>query len=160
LTDVIREDLHLGMWAESEVGTANRLSRSVAALRQLTSQISEFQEMPDLTEPGMERLQTYVIEELAETLSTSLQTFFDTGAELCERFNALSVSEQQTRDKLHTAVGALFEVHQAVRPSEGDGTFKLDLAEIVAYSQRLDEIYPAVEGIRLLWIADVLDQMC
>jgi hypothetical protein len=159
LPRVIREELHLTIWDKSEILTANRLSRSVATLRQLTSQIGEFQGMPDLTEPGMERLQTYVVEELSETLSTSLQTFFDAAGELLERFNALPESEQQKRDKLRAAIEALLEAHEYVRPGEGDGTFNLDLAEIVAYSQRLEEIYPAVEGIRLFWIADILDQM-
>jgi len=159
LPEVIREELHLAAWVRPEILTANRLSRSVATLRQLTSQISEFQEIPDLTEPGLERLQAYVVEELSETLSTSLQTFFDAAAELLERFNALPEGEQQKRDNLRTAIEALLEVHEYVRPSEGDDTFKLDLAKIVAYSQRLEEIYPAVEGIRLFWIADILDQM-
>jgi hypothetical protein len=158
LTDVIREELHLDIWDKPEILTANQLSRSVATLRQLTSQISEFEGMPDLTEPGLERLQSYVVEELSGTMSTSLQTFFDVVAELLERFNTLPESEQQKRDYFSTAIEALSKAYEYVRPGEGDGVFKLDLREIVAYAQRLEEIYPVVEEIRLLWIADILEQ--
>jgi len=158
LPEVIRGELHLTMWDTPEILPANRLSRSVATLRQLTSQIAEFQEMPDLTGPGMDRLRTYT-EELSETFSTSLQAFFDAAAELLERFNALPESERQKRDNLHAVIEVLREVYENVCPGEGDGTFNLNLAEIVAYSQRLEEIYPAIEGIRLYWIADILDQM-
>jgi hypothetical protein len=98
------------------------------------------------------------VEELSETMNTSLQTFFDGGAELLERFNTLPESEQQKRDYLSTAIASLPEVYEYVRPGEGNGTFKLDLAEIVAYSQRLEEIYPVIERIRLFWIADILEQ--
>ena len=158
LTDVIREELHLDIWGKPGILTANQLSRSVATLRQLTSQISEFEGMPDLTEPGVERLQSYVVEELSETMSTSLQTFFDGGVELLERFNTLPESEQQKRDYLSAAIEALTEVYEYVRPGEGDGVFELDLGEIVAYVQRLEEIYPVVEEVRLLWIADIFEQ--
>jgi hypothetical protein len=70
----------------------------------------------------------------------------------------LSTSEQQERDRLREVIEALRRAHEYVRPAEGDGTFRLDLEEIVAYSQRLEEIYAEVEGIRLVWISDVLDQ--
>jgi len=156
LPETIREDLSLGIWDRPEILTANRLSRSVATLRQLTSQIAEFQDMPDLTEPGMERLQAYVSKELSETLSESLQAFFDSAAELCEWFATLPENERQRRDNLRTAIESLPEVYEHVRPGEGDGTFILELAEIVAYSHRLEEIYPTVERFRLLWIADIL----
>ena len=159
LTEVILEELQLGVWDNSDVLTANRLSPSVATLRQLTSQISEFQAMPDLTEPGMERLQTHLLEELSKTLSTSLQTFVDAAAELVERLNALPKSEQQKRDKLCAAIEALLEAHEYVRPGEGNGPFKLELAQVGAYSERLQEIYPTIEGIRLYWIADIIEQL-
>jgi hypothetical protein len=157
--DVVREDLCLEKWDAPGIRTANQLSRSVATLRQLTSQVSEFQDMPDPTEPGMERLQTYLLEELSETLSTSLQTFFDAAAELLDQYNALSTSEQQHRDKLRLAAASLIEAAEYVHPAEGDGSFELDLAEILEYARRLEEVYPVVEEIRLSWITDILEQL-
>jgi len=156
LPDEAGEDLAIETWDIEEIALANQFSQSVATLRQLTSQISEFQAMPDLTEPGGDRLQAYMGDELSKPLSAALQAFFDTGSELLNRFNALSEDEQQKRVKLCEAIGALIEIHDVVKPGEGDGVFQLGLQEIVEYAQRLESVLPISESIRLLWIADVL----
>ncbi|MFW6116540.1 MAG: hypothetical protein ACOC6F_02330 [bacterium] len=159
LPDRVREELDLQGWKLPGIDMANQLSGSLATLYHLAAQIAEFQELPELPELGMERLQTYVQEELSETMSISLQAFFDAAEEICERFNVLSQVEQQERQELRSAVEALTVVHEEVLPGEGDGTFVLDLAAITAYSARLEEVYPIVEGIRLFWIADILNTM-
>lgn len=159
LPDTIRKELQLGVWDSAEITLANQLSESVNTLRQLTSQISEFQAMPDPTEPGGEKLQEYIGGEVSRTLSAALQIFFDAAAALLDKFNALSAQEQQKRDKLCKTVEALLEVHTQIRPGEGDGIFNLDLAGIVEYAQRLEKIYPGIEGMRLFWIADILEQI-
>jgi hypothetical protein len=156
LTDAQRDELTLDIWDRPEILLANNLSRSVATLHQLTAQIAELQGMPDLTEPGMERLQNYLVEELGETLSSSLQAYFDIAEELCKQFNALSENEQQERNDLLAAVQILLEVQEDILPSEGNETFNLSLAEAVAYSQHLERAYLGIEEIRLLWIADCL----
>jgi hypothetical protein len=159
LPEPIRETLSIPIWDAPEIMAANQLSDSVATLQQLTFQISEFQAMPDLTESGGERLQTYIEKEISPLLSDALQTFFDTASELLNRFNALSEAEQERREKLTTAIQALLEVHSQVYPAEGDGVFKLNIDELAAYSQRLQQVYTTIEGIRLFWIADILDHM-
>ncbi len=156
ISDSFREKFSIGMWDNPEILAANQLSRSVATLRQLTSQISEFEALPDLTEAGLKRLQFYLREEFSPMLGKSLQEFFDSAALLLECFNTLSNVEQEERNYLRTAIEVLLEVQDKVRPSEDDGVCQLDLADIVAYGQNLEESYLAIEWIRLLWIADFL----
>jgi len=158
LPEAVHDDLDLTCWNLPEIHAANRLSRSVMTLRQLTSQISEFQGVPDLTEPGMHRLQTYINEEVSPTLSTSLQTFYDATTNLTGRFNSLPEEQQQNEGNLLAAIRTLVEVQEYVRPGEDDGTCQLDLTDIVDYRQRLEKAYLEVEAVRLLWISDILEQ--
>jgi hypothetical protein len=158
LPNTIREALGIVLWDVQDIAWANQLSLAIATLMQLSSQMGEFQSIPEMTEAGGERLQQYIDEEVSNELSVALQTFFDIAAVLLDRFNALSKSEQQDRTRLRTAVEALIDIHERVRPAEGDGVFRLGIEELVAYSRRLQEIYATVEGIRLFWVADILDQ--
>jgi hypothetical protein len=154
----IRNALNLTIWDVPEIALANQLSTSVATLRQLTFQVGEFQTIPDPTEFGEKRLKTYIEENASSEMSQALQTFIDAASALLNRFNALPTAVQQEREKLVEAVQALVEVYKQINPGERDDGFELTVEELTDYSNRLQQAYPLVEGIRLFWIADILEQ--
>lgn len=158
LPDAYADALGLPYWQAAEITAANRLSASLAGLMQLAGQMAEFATLPDRTEPGQAVLQAY-LDEQAKPLSECVQSYMDTTVELLARFQALTEEEWVEREYLVEAIKKSVKIHKIVWPwSEGEGIV-LDLEEMVGYAQQLLGIFQEAELVRLLWIADVLDQM-
>lgn len=79
---------------------------------------------------------------------------------MANRFSELPEKEQQQRSDLREAMAGLIEMQQLVLPSEDfDGAQTLSIEEVLEYAQRLEQARPLAEGVKLFWIADVLDHM-
>jgi len=151
--------LGMDLWNLEDIQLADRFSESVVGLYLCVSQLGEFKGMPELPDSAYPFAQLY-IERQEQEINRHLQSVFDTAAEMGDKFNALSKPEQGARGYLLEAMAGLAEVHRLVRPSdEFDGSQSFDINELADYAQRLEQAQQLTEGIKLFWIADVLDHL-
>ncbi len=152
-----REQLGIELWNISGIKEANQFSTAVSSLMLLASQISEFDNLPDASEKGLEMLQVHLWER-SEALSEALQAYLDSSTVLLGEFNLLSETQQERRPYLQEAVSALVEISESIRPSDWTDEQHLDLPAMVDYANGLTEILFAGEYVKLNWIADSLIQ--
>ena len=133
-------------------------SVAVATLMFLAGQLAEFQCLPDMTPQGKEVLDAYVRKQ-AEALSECVKHYLALTAHLLARFQALTESERLQREYLVLAVAKAADVHAIVWPWEGEEDISLSSDDIVKYAQQLSVIFQTAEEVRLLWIADALEQI-
>lgn len=150
-----REQLGIELWDLSGIEEANQFSTAVSSLMLLAAQISEFDNLPDASEEGLEMLQDH-LSERSEALSDALQAYFDSSSVLLGKFNSLSETEQESRPYLRDAVSTLVEISESIRPSEWTDEQHLGISEMVEYAQQLTRIFLAAEYVKLCWIADVI----
>ncbi|MCL4872224.1 MAG: hypothetical protein KJ063_24965 [Anaerolineae bacterium] len=151
----VREKLDIEVWDLPGLNQANQFSVAVSALMLLTSQVSEFKNLPDPEEAGLEVLRIHLAER-SEALSEALQAYIDTGAILLDTFNSLSKGEIELHPNLLEAVLTLQEINNSILP-DWSGEIQMELSEIVKYAQKLSEVFLIAEYIKLLWIADIMD---
>jgi len=153
------EALGIDLWNLEDSQLAERFSESVAGLYLCVSQLSEFEGMPDLPDTAYSFAQSY-IERQSQESSRHLQAMFDTMEEMVKKFNELPEQEQKERECLQQVVAGLAELDRLAKPSkEFDGSQAFSISELADYTQRLEQAQQLAEGIKLFWIADVLDHL-
>ncbi|MCA9945100.1 MAG: hypothetical protein KC449_16555 [Anaerolineales bacterium] len=150
-----REQLGIELWDLSGIEEANQFSTAVSSLMLLAAQISEFDNLPDASEEGLEMFQDH-LSERSEALSNALQACLDSGAFLLGEFNSLSQTQQERRPYLREAVSTLVAISESILPSELADEQQLRISEMIEYAQQLAEIFLAAEYVKLYWIADVI----
>jgi hypothetical protein len=151
--------LGMNLWNLEDIRLADRFSESVGGLYLCVSQLGEFRGMPELPDPAYPFAQSY-IERQSQEISRHLQAVFDATAEMVGKFNELPEQEQREREYLLQVVAGLTELVQLVKPSEEFGSSQsFSISEIGDYAQRLEQAQQLTEGIKLFWIADVLDHL-
>lgn len=158
LSEFYVASLGLAQWETTEITAANQLSISVAGLMLLAGQMAEFARLPDRTEQGEAVLKAY-FDEQAKTLSACVQGYLDATADLLARFQALTEAERLQRKYLVAAVEKAVEIHAIVWPWADEESISLTIDEMVGYAEKLMAIFQEAEAVRLLWVADVLEQV-
>ena len=148
--------LGISCWEHEDIKLAIQLAEAIQAMALISSMMVKVNDIPNPTKPGLERLQEFVGKRSKE-LSTLLQSYIDAGAALLDRHNRLSEADVARRPNLVEAVHGLQVVHRQVLPSdEFSGQASLSIENLIEYSDRLQIATSQVEGIKLLWIADIL----
>jgi hypothetical protein len=159
MPDTLREEQQLILWDHHEIALANRLSATTAELSLQAAQLSDFRELPHLSEAGRAVLEFHVSEQATE-LSSSLESVLSVITAISNEFSQLPAVEPSRRSSLTEAMGGLIELNDLVLPSESyDDEQALTADEMVEYAKRLEQSRPLAEGIRLAMIADALDNL-
>lgn len=157
LPQSLYEELGLTQWKDEEIIIANQFSAAVSSLKFLLSLISKIKDMPEPTDAGLHRLETFM-EDRSKDLSKLLQLFIDSGTKLLDKFNRLSEDEQAERIYLSGAVVLLNEVYKDVLPGEDfQSQLRLDLNGVVEYVDKLQDAVKICETIKLYWIEDIIE---
>lgn len=153
------EELALSVWDDEDIALANQFNVVVTELSFLVAQLADLGTLPDLSKAGDDLIRAHV-EKQAARVNQRLQAVYDLMAAVLLRYNELPTAAQKEREGLRQVIGGLTEMDKLARPSEDFGAQQmLGIDEIVEYAHRLAQARPLAEGIRLYWIADVLDHI-
>ena len=149
-------NLKVAIWDREQFEPAIRFTENFASLSLLSLSAGDLSRFPDKSVcdstviDGFLRVQS-------ENLSKNLQR-------VCEEFTELTKYHEDLehyldRPFLGEAMKHLVEIGKQFRPTEDfNGTSKLTVVELGAWSRRLEELQVKAEAFKLLWITDVLDQ--
>lgn len=152
-----REQLSVEVWQLSRIREADQFSTAVSSLMLIAAQISEFNDLPEISDEGLEMIQANLAER-SEALSEALQAYLDGSKILLDEFDSLTEAQQKGRPYLQEAISTLVEIHESIRPSEWNDEQRLGNSEMVKYAEHLSEVFLAAEHVKLYWIADIVSR--
>ncbi|OGO19208.1 MAG: hypothetical protein A2Z14_10405 [Chloroflexi bacterium RBG_16_48_8] len=157
LHQILNEELELTHWKDEEIDIANQVSAAISGLNLLLSLMSKIKDMPEPTEAGLHRIETFM-EDRSKELSNLLQLFIDSGTKLLDKFNRLSEDEQAERTYLSGAVALLNDIYKDVLPGEDfKSQQRLDMNGVVEYVDKLQDAVNICETIKIYWIEDIIE---
>lgn len=151
------EAIEIDLWDLEEIRLVDRLSSAVAGVYLYVCHLSDLKGMPEIPDPVFPIVQSYT-ESTSQKINQLLDIAFDAIPEMRARFDQLPEPEQDRRKHLSEAMAGLAEVHRLLQPSnEPSESYAVSVDELADYAQRLQQAQQLTEGIKLFWIADVLD---
>ncbi|MBE9103161.1 hypothetical protein [Vacuolonema iberomarrocanum] len=154
--------LALSTWNHPRLIVGQKLVSLIFQLSLLASHIKDFERLPELDELGSELLQQY-IQQVASSLSETLQAVLDVEVEIGNYFNTLTSQEQGNRPHLISAMQLFVELSEQILPtndcdSDGELKISMNLEEVAEWANRLNVIQQSVSSMYLFWVSDILEE--
>ncbi len=157
--EILYEDwtnLNVAIWDREQFEPAIRFTENFEQLSLLSLSAGDLSRFPDKSACDSTVIDGFVRVQ-SENLSKSLQRVCDEFTELTKYHEDLE--HYSDRPFLGEAMKLLVEIGKQIRPTEDfNGTSRLTVVELGAWSRRLEELRIKAEAFKLLWITDVLDQ--
>ena len=150
--------LKLSCWQNPDLEYANQLVVHFATLSLFASHISDFSNLPDLDDIGMEILEEH-LNPLSERIEEELQAFFDIFTIILDKVARLQSDEMNSHPCLAEAIKLMRESFDALTLDSNGDHFSISLSKTPEWAERFFNTMPKMESIRLYLIDDIINSM-
>ena len=151
--------LNVLLWDRGKFEPAVRFTEDLVFLSLHASKLGDLCRFPDESGGYDSEVIGNYLQVQSENVREYLQRVYDLGGELLSQMSSPQI-DFENRPFLGAAMNILIPICQQIKPAQSrEGSEKITVDEIGEWSGRLEQLRDHAEQFKLLWIADVLDQI-
>lgn len=147
------------LWKLKKADVASMIHGAMAAIFLMVSMLSKLIELPELTDAGKSMFDRFMEDRYGE-LSELLEKFLVSAGELLKDCESIPEPDKQLRSSLIDACEMLEKLKLEVMPSgDLDKIQDLSIQNFSGYAERLGQLLPYLERVKMLWLDDEIKQI-